>query len=828
MPKALLIAEKPSLRRSIEDVYKKVKSKLPYEIEFTEQHGHLTRLLLPSELDPSKKKWSWENLPVHPEDLGGWKYVPIDEKKTGKFMTPKERLDSIKKELKSGQYSFVIHAGDPDQEGELLVHETLEFVGNKLPVKRFWTNDLTEKAIENALMNLMDDDKDPMLINLYDASVARQHSDYRVGMNLSQACSLKMGGRAAVGRVKTPILAIVCRREDEIKNFKPVTVYGVKSSYAEGFDGTLYSAADDTEEAEDEKDQENTKGIVWFPTRKEAEDVIASLGSSAVITDIVSKHEKTMAPKLYKLATIQTDAGKFGFKADRVLNTIQSLYEAGYMSYPRTDCEYLSSSEDFKSFLDTVRNVAGQCKSASFSGLIESIAAPFKSAEVWQMLNNVGTAEIDKVKKSSKWINDKALQESGHSALRVTDNAPDITKLSNDEQIIYLMIMKRFAAMFLPPFECDKTTVLTKNNDHTFRSTGKKVTAPGYTALLGISSNDTLLPALTKNQTVTVKENTVTEKTSTCPKRYSDGELIAACENPLKYLDDESLKRLGKELKIGTPATRASIISQLIVKDKYMSYVKDGKIDRIAPTDDGAALIKNLGDREICKVDMTGIWEEKLQAVRAGTLSLAALEQEMIANVNAQVEDIKTCTMGGSLGGGSNAMGQPICTCPTCGRNIITGRKSFFCEGYKDGNCNTGVQFSFVGTTISKEDAVRLFKGEIIIKKLFHNGKSWEQKLVFDKDTQKVEFVKEEASESSLVCPVCNKPLMESESVFNCECGFRQYKEVAHKKISNEEWNTIFTKGKSGLIKGFRSKAGKPFNAYLKLEDGKVTFEFAK
>ena len=207
--KALLIAEKPSLKKTIEEVYNKHKSEIPYDIKFMEQRGHLLTLKTPDEIDEDLKKWEWESLPIYPDELGGWKYKVIQEKKVGSFLTSKERFEAIKKELSSGSYDFVINAGDPDQEGELLIRIVLSALKNKLPIKRYWSNDTTEAKVLHALKNLMDDDKDPMLVNLLDAAYVRQHSDWLFGMNISRGASLQMNARAACGRVKTPIQAIV-------------------------------------------------------------------------------------------------------------------------------------------------------------------------------------------------------------------------------------------------------------------------------------------------------------------------------------------------------------------------------------------------------------------------------------------------------------------------------------------------------------------------------------------------------------------------------------------------------------------------------------------
>ena len=239
--RALLIAEKPDLMKKIAECYKKHRDEIPFDITFAALRGHILRLKLPDELDESlADEWSWEALPIEPETIGGWQYTIIEEDKKDRYLTAKERYDNILKELRSGKYDVVFHAGDSDQEGELIVREILMHMGNKLPVVRFWTNDLTEEAILEALKNPRDDDKDPQLVNLYYASLGRQHSDYRVGMNGSRAGTKKMGGRVAIGRVKTVILYFVWKREQEIRNFQSTTVYGVKSVYEEGFEGYLY------------------------------------------------------------------------------------------------------------------------------------------------------------------------------------------------------------------------------------------------------------------------------------------------------------------------------------------------------------------------------------------------------------------------------------------------------------------------------------------------------------------------------------------------------------------------------------------------------------
>lgn len=638
MSHALVIAEKPSLMGEIQKVYNAHRDQIPYTADFVSQRGHLIALKLPREADPSQHGRSWDNLPYVPEEHGGWQYKVIQEKKTGNFLTSEERYKEIKSKLDSGRYDFVIHAGDPDQEGELLVWEVLKYADSRLPVKRFWTNDLTENHVLDALQHLRDDQNDPMLTNLLSAAYGRQHSDYRFGMNISEAASLKMQGNISCGRVMTPILAIVCKREDEIENFKPKTVYGIKAVYAEGFEGTLFSKQSVSQDENADEDQR--QGTIWFDTKKEAEDLIRSLPKRASVVSYEGKRTETYAPKLYKLSTIQTDAGHaYGYSADKVLSICQSLYEKKLQSYPRTDCEYLSSQEDF-------------------FGILKSANA---AAELNPFIRTITRSAIERVKHDKRWINDKKLEESGHSALRPTTTVPDMPSLTTEERNIYLMVARRFVAMFLPPLVQDKATLVTDAGGNTFRSNGKTLVDPGYTKIFGTKFTDMQIPKKQKGDILDVKQFQPTEKTSTCPKRYTSADLIAACENPLKYLQDERLKKLGKNLKIGTPATRAGIIRKLI-NIKYMQETKKGKLTYIVPTPNGRAIIKNLGNLMICRVDMTGEWEEELEKVRQGKETLQQLDDGMKKAVADMVEEIRTTDVKAQITGDLRTREYYTCT----------------------------------------------------------------------------------------------------------------------------------------------------------------------
>lgn len=624
--KYLLIAEKPDLMRQIETVYNRHRDEIPYAIDFVSQRGHLVEPDMPEELDPALKKWAWETLPIHPEEHGGWKYHVIREKKTGSYMTSEERYRQVKKAVNSGEYDGVIHAGDPDQEGELLVRLVLEQAKNTLPVRRFWTNDLTENAVLSALRNLRDDDHDPMLKNLLSAALGRQHSDYRFGLNLSRAASLKMNTVAACGRVETPILAMVCKREEEIRNFRPSTSYGIEAAYRQGFTGTLVdlaSVSNDEDASEDAK-----KGVVRFREKNEAETLAASLPPEATVVSCKKKEVKTYPPKLFKLATAQVAAGKIGYNDADTLAILQRLYEKKLLSYPRTDCEYLSSGEDFRALLKSAESIP----------------------ELRLYIRRIKDSDIRRTCASKRWINDEALKEEGHSALKPTTQAPDFASLPQDEQDIYRLVVTQFVSIFMDPIIQSQADLITDAGGHTFRTTGKVLIDPGFSVLFGTSFRDNEIPSLTKGDVLNVQEYRITESTTSCPKRFTSPGLIAACENPLKYLDDPALKALGKRLKIGTPATRSATIQKLKTKEcggkfGYLTEKKEKRNVYLVPTEKGEGIIRNLGECAICKVDMTGQWEELLEKVRKGSLSLEGLESQMRQAVDAMVEEIRDMEM---------------------------------------------------------------------------------------------------------------------------------------------------------------------------------------
>ena len=786
--------------RTIQDVYRKNQSQIPYSITFMCQSGHLLTLMQPDELSEDLKKWSWDTIPFHPENYEGFRYKVINKEKHGNFDTPKEKYDKIKAELSGGGYDCVINAGDPDQEGELLIRIVLAELKNPLPIKRFWSNDLTDDKVLEALLNLRDDDGDPMLIHLLDAAYGRQHSDYRFGMNISRAATLKMNTRVACGRVKTPILSLVCKREYEIENFKPSTVYGVKALYTEGYEGQLFddSVTEEEEDEDNKKEETESKGLVWFDKKEDAEELIKNLTPPATITKYESKKVESYAPKLYKLATLQIAAGKMGLSGADTLNVLQGLYEKGYLSYPRTDCEFISSNENFKAMLNSTSCIS----------------------EFMPFLRTITEKDIARVKKTKKWVDDKKLAEAGHSALAPTTKRPDFAKLGSWEQMIYKLVCRSFIAIFLPPLVQQKVLMIADISGNTFRTTGKTLVSKGYAEIMGTNFNEVQIPTHKVGDLLDINEFQLAEKTSTCPKRYTDATLIAACEKPHKYLDDASLKSLGERLKIGTPATRSSIIDELIDRDHYLNRQKVKKTNYIVPTSTGRFIYDNLKDCAISRVDMTGLWEEKLELVRTGQKSLAELEAEMRLDVDTMVDDIKNSEIK------PRQRSVQIGTCPKCGGELYQGEKGFFCSHYREG-CKVGAYKLICESPLTSEEFLKLVSGEEIEKTLKKGRSEWQQKLKYNMKKDAIEFVEEKGVKSEYTCPKCQKPLSETTRFLTCKCGFKLWKNSCSRDIEPEQIKKLLTSGSTDLIKGFVSpRTGRSFDAYLVLKGDKSGTEF--
>ena len=334
MARALLMAEKPSLMRDILAVYNTMS--MSDTIDFVAFAGHTMTLAEPKDYKTEwgERKWHWGMLPIVPDNF------------KCKVSQGKEKLfNDLKYKLSTGHYDYVINACDPDREGQAIFQYFIDYVGCKLPVKRFWTNDLTEVSIKNTLLNLRDNNERISLKNLTTASKLRGQFDWLVGMNLTVASSLQMKNTAKVGRVKTPTLKIIVDSELEIMNFKPTTSYELEGNFGL-YNGTYF----------------DEEGIVDFVKKEDAEKIIKDLKKDSIVENVKKKTELSYAPQLYSLSSLQTDASRlFGYTAEETKSLVQSLYEKKILSYPRTDNPYISSqlAKKFPTMLKAIADVDG-------------------------------------------------------------------------------------------------------------------------------------------------------------------------------------------------------------------------------------------------------------------------------------------------------------------------------------------------------------------------------------------------------------------------------------------------------------------------------------
>ena len=781
--KALLIAEKPSLMREIQNVYRQIN--LPDTITFKSFAGHVIGLKNPKDygvvngVDWSEKLWNENMIPMIPDKF--LYQVSYDKKKMYKELTD---------EIKSGDYDYIINACDPDREGNHIFQLFYDFANCKLPVKRFWTNDLSFGNIEHALNNLRyeGDGLKPDLKHLTEAAILRSWSDWLFGMNFTIGVSLKMHTTVKIGRVKTATHMMLAKREEELANFVPKTTYELDSIYKEGFTGTLF----------------DENGNVRFEKKDDADDILKKLGETAIVQSIETKKETTAAPQLYKLSDLQTDASRmFGYNADKVLETAQSLYEKKVLSYPRTDCRYLGSE-----------------LTKEFPKLLQSVAT-LKELEPY--VKSVKQSDIDKVSKTKKYVNDKELAKSGHYALSPTTVRPNWNTLTIEEKNILTIVYKRFLAIFLPPMVCNKTVLITNNNDYLFKTNGKELLSKGYTEIYNTNTIDNLLPNLKNGDIVNVDKFEMKEKTTTPPPRYTQGTLIAAMENPAKFLEDETLKDVIKEKQgIGTPATRSTIIQNLL-DDRYVEERKGkGKASYLYVTDIGMKIYENLKGEDFASVDMTGIWEEKLSNVAEGKMAFDEYNKEVKEYVKDTVSHIKQMNLN-SYKYSKNVIGK----CPVCNEDFIEGKNGYFCGNE---NCDFHLGKNILGASISKTEVLKLLDGKETKELSFtkNNGDKFKSKLHLENGELKFGS-NSKKKESDVLCPVCGSNIVDTGKFFIC----KNYKDPCNFCLSHTLNGAKFTiddieKMLDGeeVEKNFTWKSGKQSTNKVTIEENNDRYSY--
>ncbi|KAB3531519.1 DNA topoisomerase III [Alkaliphilus serpentinus] len=639
----LVLAEKPSVARDIARVLGCTKKGNGYiegaHYVVTWALGHLVTHADPEIYNDRFKTWRIEDLPIIPKPM---KLVVI--KQTGK------QFHSVKEQILRKDVSEIIIATDAGREGELVARWIIEKCRVKKPIKRLWISSVTDKAIKDGFNNLRNG-KD--FENLYESAVARAEADWIVGINATRALTVKYNAQLSCGRVQTPTLAMIARREEEIKSFKPKTYYGI------------------TAQTEDLKliwQEKETKEPKTFDLKK-IEMILSSIrNKEGKIIDIDKANKKVFAPQLYSLTELQREANNiFGYSAKETLSIMQSLYENHkLLTYPRTDSRYIS-----KDIVDTLKDRITACGVGPYKGITTKLLK-----------------ESLKVHKS--FVDDSKVTD--HHAIIPTEVKAFLGALNEKEKRIYDLVVKRFLAVLHPPFIYQQTTIKAAIGEEVFLARGKIIIDQGWKMVYNSSIVDEddddpaeqFLPAVNKGDTVKIVSINQTKGETKPPQPFNEGTLLSAMENPVQYMpkdDKELIKTIGEAGGIGTVATRADIIEKL-----FSSFVIEKRGREIYITSKGLQLLQ-LAPEDIKSPALTAEWEQKLADIAKGIVHRDGFIGEIINYTKDIVHEIKNS---------NETFRHDNLTknkCPECGKYLleVKGKKGklYVCQdrecGYRKG-----------------------------------------------------------------------------------------------------------------------------------------------
>ena len=687
MQKTLLIAEKPSvgqdLARVLKGPFKKQEGWLegPEDV-ITWAVGHLVQLAEPDEYDPKFKRWRMDDLPIVPEHF---KLVVRDERS-------RKQMTVVSKQLAREDIGEVVNACDAGREGELIFAYLYEKAKAKKPVQRLWLSSMTNAAMKRALSELRPAEE---FERLEQAARSRSEADWIVGMNATRAATIRLrssfDGAVSLGRVQTPTLAIIARREEEIRAFQPEPYWLVDATFAAGplndapgertYAGRFHVAAGGEIKGRGPRIAEEEHALAV---------VAACEGRPGTITKLEKKEQRERAPMLYDLTTLQREANnRHGFSAKRTLAAAQRLYEEHKaLTYPRTNSRYLTT--------DMV---------AEIKPIAELLGARPEYRAASEYVTSLDLLPLARV------VNDEKVSD--HHAIIPTRSEHPVEKMGSDDQRIYDMAVRRFLAVFHPEavFENTKveTTVLAPapastgaangsageggaEASYVFRTRGRLLLVPGWRGVYdeiaadakadgdqsGEEDDDTdqQLPRLIADEDVQTRAIESARKETKPPRRYSDASLLGAMETAGKLVDDDELREAMKDSGIGTPATRAAIIERLIA----VGYVeRDGRA--LMASEKGLNVIRLLNDHALTSPGLTGSWEHRLGKIERGEDSredfmrdIAGFARETVSTLDETLKDVRI----------PRARLGP---CPVCGHEIVENRKGYSCWAREDPGC---------------------------------------------------------------------------------------------------------------------------------------------
>jgi DNA topoisomerase-3 len=647
MAKSLVIAEKPSVGRDVARVLPGPFAKHEGYLEGPEHViswavGHLVQLAEPDEYDAKYKKWRMADLPIVPDRF---KLVVRDERS-------KKQMGVVTKLLGRDDVDLVVNACDAGREGELIFAYLFEKAKASKPVKRLWLNSMTMQAMRDAFAQLRDAEE---LALLEAAARSRSEADWIVGMNATRAATIRLrssfDGAVSLGRVQTPTLAILARREEEIRAFVPEPYWLVDADFAASGDrkysGRYHAGAQPR-----------------LPSAEEAAAIVEAVRDGrGTITKLEKTKRTEKAPLLYDLTSLQREANnRFGFSARRTLGAAQRLYEEHKaLTYPRTSSRFLTT--------DMVEEIKPTAEQVGSQKQYAAAAAYVTGLDVLPIARVVDDAKVG-----------------DHHAIIPTNAAHDTGRMNEDDLKVYDLVVRRFLAVFHPDAVFENTRVETTVAEHIFRTRGKVLIVPGWRGVYGElaegqrdeddEGGEQQLPKLEQGEDSEVRKVEALEKETKPPRRYTDASLLGAMETAGKLVDDDELREAMKDSGIGTPATRAAIIERLI----DVGYI-EREARALVTTEKGLNVIRLLGEHPLTSPGLTGDWERRLALIEQGSDSrdrfmrdIAGFAGSTVSELDAKLKDVRIPRA--NLG-----------PCPVCGNNILENRKGFSCWSREDPGC---------------------------------------------------------------------------------------------------------------------------------------------
>lgn len=628
--KSLILAEKPSVARDIAHVLKCNKN-LSGAIEgnryiVTWALGHLVTLADPEGYDSKFKEWNMSYLPMIPKK---WELVVIRQTAS--------QYNHVKAQLFRKDVSDIIIATDAGREGELVARWILDKSGCRKPLKRLWISSVTDKAIREGFEHLKDGQT---YNNLYYAAGARAQADWLVGINATRALTCKYNAQLSCGRVQTPTLSIIARREEEIRRFKPADYYGLKCVTGSGTSRVVWTWQQEKSGNLRSFNKEFIAGLEKQMTR-----------ASLLVSEVYTSAKKTFSPGLYDLTELQRDANRrFGYSAKETLNIMQRLYENHkVLTYPRTDSRYIG-----KDIVPTLKERLKACCTGPYKQFISPLLRePLRT----------GKSFVDDTKVSD------------HHAIIPTEEYVRMDHMTNEERKIYDLVVRRFISVLYPPFEYEQTSMKATACGQTFTAKGKIITSAGWRRLYetwtdededdteNFTTPEQPLPALKKGELLPVSGAEITSGKTKPPARFTEATLLSAMENPVKYMesgDARARKTLGETGGLGTVATRADIIEKL-----FHSFLIEKKGNDLFLTSKGKQLLE-LVPEDLKKPELTAAWEMKLSDIAKGKRKKEHFIQEIESYTGELIQKIRTAD------GTFRHDNLTNTKCPRCGKRMLS------------------------------------------------------------------------------------------------------------------------------------------------------------